>query len=125
MSVLAVNDPPACLQAGETDASDQSRSIIASPVATEAPAGPPGASINTTRSNIKRPGVAAEETEAPAGPPGAPINTTRSNIRKPGVAVEAPAGPPGAPVNTSRSNKKAGVAVVCEAGALVGVSTTR
>lgn len=99
-TVREVNDPPECLPAGETDRPDQSRSVVASPVATEAPVGPPGAPVNTTRSN-KKAGVAAKATVAPIGPPGAPVVT-------------------------SRSNKKAGVVAVCEAGDAMGeVSTTR
>jgi hypothetical protein len=43
-----------------------------------------GAPINTTRSNIKKPGIAAGS-NTPL--PDAAINTTRSNIKRPGVAA--------------------------------------
>jgi hypothetical protein len=70
-----------------------------------------GAPINTTRSNIKRPGAAAPPPVDVL--PGAPISTTRSNIKRPGAAVPPPVDVlPGAPINTTRSNiKRPGVAV--------------
>jgi hypothetical protein len=83
VTVREVNDPPACVSAGETGTTDQSRAII------------------TSRSNIKRPAAAVEATEAPAGPPGAPVVTSRSN-KKAGVAAVCEAGDALMQVSTTR-----------------------
>lgn len=49
----------------------------------------PGAAINTSRSNIKRPSVAMAAPDVAAEPPGSIINTSRSNIKHPSVAMAA------------------------------------
>lgn len=72
-------------QAASPESSNLTSLLVA---AADAPkpveAGPAGAPINTTRSNIKRPGVAAEAPNSAASTPaGAPISTTRSNIKRP------------------------------------------